>query len=216
VEISNREAVNRFYDLAQRAQRVKETLAVVRGTIQALDEALDAEAQTGNSAALVATQSKLEWIEIIVISVYVAELAKLLAEMFRFREEFAGWSVLGWSVLTLGGACWMLQPWKHQPRRRLGALIGLLGLFLAWFLVGDLWLRQDRAAKPPQEAAPAAKSARAAIRARQALEWICPAECLGSRPAAAAKFKEAEGAYQKGQYAAAEAAWRETLRLAGH
>lgn len=143
VEISTRDAVNRFFTLCQQGQRVRESLALVQQTIADLDSSLQAERQGGMLAVLAETQNKVEWIEVFLISFYSAELTHLLGDSFGLAHGYLGVVALG--AMLIGGlvAAMMIRPWAHESNRppsQFWIASGItIGILVAFLLIGSRW-----------------------------------------------------------------------------
>jgi hypothetical protein len=142
--VSSREALNRFYSLAQRGLRTQEMFADVRRSLTDLDAARQARHQTelahdldanvrtlteiqhkldANIHTVASVQVKVEWIEIFIVSIYAAELTKTLAELFGFahthtRIPYAGVTTLAWAVIAGLTALFLLKPWQHGHEQK--------------------------------------------------------------------------------------------------
>src|SRR6185437_2789600 len=91
IEISARDALNRFFTLCQQAQRVPQSLELLQRTVADIDATVQAghhsdlarrqhdslDALRATQDAMIATQNKVEWIEVFVVSFYVAEAVEL-------------------------------------------------------------------------------------------------------------------------------------------
>jgi hypothetical protein len=158
-EVSSRDALNRFYDLARRGLRISDSLGIAKGAIADFDAANEArheheinEKLGKNIETVAAVQTKLEWLEVFFVSFYAAELSKLIAELAHFDDYYMALSVPLWAVVAATIAMLTLRPWEHTqsahtPNRRLYVMFALL------FLVAAIWIGigfQGR--KPPANA----------------------------------------------------------------
>ncbi|HYL72667.1 MAG TPA: hypothetical protein VEU96_00595 [Bryobacteraceae bacterium] len=161
IDVSRREAVNRCYRLAQRAQRIPETIASLHRVFR------DAQAseQAHRQAAMLARQTeqaehqgqmlerqnqlalqqhqmlqaqeetrrRLGLIEIFIVTVYTAELAHILGTTAEFNHKYTFLGVAGLSVLAL------LTVIRHH-RQVMRGTPGTRSLLAATWLALLLWL----------------------------------------------------------------------------
>jgi len=153
-EVSSRDQPNRFYDLARRGLRVGESLGIAKDALADFGAANEAkrghemnEKLGENIATVAAVQTKLEWLEVFIVSFYAAELSKLIAEVGHFDPRFMAISVPVWAVVTAAVLMRILRPWQHtksalHPGYRPPAMIVLLLVVaLCWAMCGFLWPR---------------------------------------------------------------------------
>jgi hypothetical protein len=165
VQVSHRMTVQQFHQAAQKATQIPEGLRAARRTISDWENAQRAE-DTANLAGEVAEsvhamkhmQGNLEWVEVVLFSVYLIEVGHVMGEMV-----FGHTWILAASLVTLGlagmaAAYLLLQPHRHAPQgRRLWTLMAFLVLALVVFLgVNLIWNR--RTETHPVPAAPPATS----------------------------------------------------------
>jgi hypothetical protein len=154
-DVSNRDALNSFYDLARQGLRVPESLEIAKGAIADLHAAneerrgRELNERLGQNMDIVAdVQTKVEWLEIFFVSFYAAELSHIFAELWGFDHGYAAVTVPLCATVALLIAARFLRPW-HRKQLSKRALI-LVSLFaLLWFVAGWLW------PKSPSEPAPA-------------------------------------------------------------
>lgn len=149
-EISSREALNRFYDLARQALRVADSFGAVRRTISEVHDEVEAKRAGENLQTVATVQSKLEWLEVFFVSFYTAELAEVISESAHFDETYRALSVTGWALAAALVAAVSLRPWDHghgkrkQPRRLvLGMTMAAILAFILWVASGHMWMRQS-------------------------------------------------------------------------
>ena len=118
VEVATRETLNRFLSLCQCAHRVPESLRLVQQNIADLDAALQADRQSESLDLMALTQSKVEWIEVFLVSFYAAELAELLGRGFGFSHGFLSWGVLTTLLLSVLIVAFLIRPWKEKEDER--------------------------------------------------------------------------------------------------
>ena len=117
----------------------------------------------------VETQAAVEWLEVIILTVYCTELVEILLRTASAGPEqyweLAALVFVGFS--TFGLTLWHLKPWKHSPRRR-GGLVPVLLLLLVLAVVGFVtWEKAIktpvRALQPSPPASPVATGAKEAV-----------------------------------------------------
>ncbi|MGB8507477.1 MAG: hypothetical protein WCD76_03650 [Pyrinomonadaceae bacterium] len=149
IETSSREAIHRFYRMAQDGLNVRHALENARQAISDFEAKHTAEeakqatsrqiviaenmARNVEAAKLTADtqvalaeginahlkivsgiQVKVEWIEIILVSVYVAHLGEMIASHIRGLDEW-GWLVVpGCAMIGFLGTLLYLKPWQHK------------------------------------------------------------------------------------------------------
>ncbi|MGJ5818190.1 hypothetical protein [Paludibaculum fermentans] len=141
-EISQRDALNRFFRLCLKGLRVPESEEVLRRTIAELETGASAQQRTRDGGILAETQSKVEWIEVFVVSIYSLELVHIVGNAFEFREIYVACGALLAMGLAIAAALSLLKPWKHHPGqlKRLSYVllsgIGVLSLYLLLGFIG--------------------------------------------------------------------------------
>lgn len=149
-EVSSREALNRYYRMAQEGLGVDKALAVVSRAIQSHNADQATRDLSDNVRTVSRVQRKVEWLEVFFVSFYATELSHLIAGYF-FSHGFGAVSVLFWPVFAGGLALWGLQPWRHasqepKPKRRgVWVTVILLLAVLIWFGAGWLWFGNPHA-----------------------------------------------------------------------
>lgn len=159
-DISSRDALNRYYHLVQRAFQVEPTLERVRRAIDDIDASQTALRQQEiaqelhtNVSHVAAIQTKIEWLEVFIVSFYAADLAHLLGPLFPFHPIY---TIVAWAVGAAGVSAWGLKPWQHpdaktQSDKRHGWLMStvpaLIGVLVLWWLLG-WWFFSDTHASP--------------------------------------------------------------------
>jgi len=134
-EISNREALNLFYDLARQGLRVPESMEIAKEAIADFNAANEAELgremneKLGRNVETVtamseelrqnieivaAVQTKVEWLEVFFVSFYAAELSNLIAESFSFNHSYKAVTVTAWAIVAGLIAVLCLRPWQHS------------------------------------------------------------------------------------------------------
>ncbi|MFO1430501.1 MAG: hypothetical protein U1F76_10245 [Candidatus Competibacteraceae bacterium] len=157
-EISSRDALNRYYHLVQRAFQVESTQERVRRAITDIDATYTEQRHQemaqrqheivqelhANVSRVTAIQTKIEWLEVFIISYYAAELAHLVGNLCPFNH-FKTYTIITWAVGAAAVSAWGLKPWQHDNakpksgkrrswiRTTVPALIGVLAL---WWLLG--------------------------------------------------------------------------------
>jgi len=159
-ETSPRQVVNYYYALAQRALGVRQALETLRRAVEdmALDQASKSAAEEARKQGeslriMVSMQTKVEWIEIFIISFYATELTRTVAELHRFGHAYTANTVPLWTFGAALAATIGLKPWKHYKRRILTgrtvlALIAVALLAGLWFYNG-VRLRPGAATEAP-------------------------------------------------------------------
>jgi uncharacterized membrane protein YecN with MAPEG domain len=191
-DVSYRDAMNRFYDMAQKAQRVKATLELVRLTIRDLDIAHQNTIQTESQLAVQATQQNVEYIEVFVIGVSAIELGRALGELRRMPEPYLAWAVPILGVVAVAVAIIFLGLYRTSKFwRGTGVAIATLIAFtgLAEFF-----------GHPAARVTPTAEI-------REQFKRECPAACLAEHPAAAQLVSEASRLESSGAWEGAEMFW---------
>jgi hypothetical protein len=139
--ISEREAVNRWYALAGTGMsvpaahdRLSQVMRELDGfcRLRAAQESRDKLAATSEQAeqslaAIKQTQEKIEWVEIFLVGVYSVYLIHYLGENFHFgdayfpfaslRFDYVGCCLFGGTLLASVFAACLLQPWKKDRPR---------------------------------------------------------------------------------------------------
>lgn len=250
IEVSSREVLNRYFTMCQRAHRVPRYLALVQQTITDMDAALQSARQHASLEKLnelggkqqkslhvmESTQSKVEWIEVFVITFYTAELCYVMAETWRLRAEVVQVAILVFLLAGFGAAVFLVRPWEtdQQPTRdgllrkpqRPPARLFIVGLIacvmLAAFLFVGVMLRDPSAeagsnAATDRELEDVRSELRtmrnqqtqmlSALAARDAFDKACPAACLKRFPEAAALAKEADSRLRSGDMVEALKLW---------
>ncbi|PYS93917.1 MAG: hypothetical protein DMF64_02715 [Acidobacteria bacterium] len=142
-EVSGREVIHRYYRLCQMSLDVPSILADVRQALADLEAKHTTEAQfklatetkylqermTDHLHVVRAIQTKVEWIEIVVIGLYFSELAHSVLSQVHGTYLHAGepepheivYSTL--IMLAIGFiagliAYWRLKPWQHKERHQ--------------------------------------------------------------------------------------------------
>ncbi len=145
LEVSTRDAHNRFYSLAKDALEVDRQLALVQQTTAGLDAQFTMTKQLAISRATQETQTKVEWIEIFLISVYAFEVAEALGGEFHFDHGYVGWGSLVVFALAFGFSVIWVRPygeehgegkvWQAKLISRVRVGLVVLGVFLGvgWF-----------------------------------------------------------------------------------
>jgi hypothetical protein len=127
-----------------------------RFTVLADRQTQIATATKDNVKALVRLQTKIEYVEIFLISVYAAELIHVLGISFNKDHATTGWCILGFAIFSAIVAAFGLWPWgKHvdenehadnsdQRGRQFSMLVLVLVsllllslLFFVWFVPTD-------------------------------------------------------------------------------
>jgi len=156
-EVSTREVLNRYYELSQQGLRVQRAWEIVNRSVFNLDagrrtsqqerlttqsnEALQEMKTLAKASADTLEESKelhakVEWVEILIIAVYVAEMIHIVGHGFHFHDWFVASSVIVLSVLAMITALRVLNPQEHYKLARLskeriiGAVL-VFGLFIA-------------------------------------------------------------------------------------
>jgi hypothetical protein len=155
-EISSRDALNRYYHLVQRAFQVESALKRVRRAIADIDASQTARRQQemaeqqhkmaqelhANVSRVAAIQTKLEWLEVFIVSFYAAELADRIGNIFPFNHTY---TIIAWAVGAAGVTIWGLKPWQHDDTRSKsgkrrswlrGPVPALIGVLVLWGVLG--------------------------------------------------------------------------------
>lgn len=146
-EVSSREALNRFYRIAQQGlgvQAAKETITraiseydaikisdVVSSNVRAVNANAEATKEAVETVAEI--QKKIEWLEVFIASAYAAEVSHIVAPMY-FSEDFAHFSVLLWTVV----AAFLAWLGLHGRLRMLSLVIftTIVVLMAGWTFTG--------------------------------------------------------------------------------
>jgi hypothetical protein len=149
-EVSSREAINQYYELAQKGLRVQ-------GRFQTVQRALnDAEVMDNNRfqnhaltqaktnlSVIANVQSKVEWLEVFFVSYYATAMVYYVGHD-HFEDGFAFWSLLAAPFLSGIIAFFCLNPHKlqahpsspqpghHSEKGPIGFLFTMMVLFFAW------------------------------------------------------------------------------------
>jgi hypothetical protein len=128
-EVSSREALNQYYELAQRGLRVPQGLQLVQRTLRdaeaaaenrfeqrAAQELATLAAEVGENVTVVAhVQSKVEWLEVFFVSYYATALVYYVTAKELFAQAYAAWSVILTPLISGLIAFFGLQP--HRLHR---------------------------------------------------------------------------------------------------
>jgi hypothetical protein len=148
-EISHREAINRYYRLAQDGMQLSQTWLRTNESIATLDKVCrnaNEEAVLQNQTALlnsqrdllgesVSLQAKVEWVEVLIVGLYIAELVHALGENFEFVHPYRGVLALTFSVAAMVLTYRLLEPEEHVELPRLKWALVTTGLGLVLFLI---------------------------------------------------------------------------------
>ena len=141
-EVSSRQALNRFYHMAQQGLGVDRALEVVTRAIQSHDARRITHDVSDNVQTVSDVQRKIEWLEIFFASFYATELANIISE-HSFAKVYGAASVMTWPILGGLLAAWGLKPWRahHEPHReRWGVTAALLlAAVVGWLVIGFLF-----------------------------------------------------------------------------
>jgi hypothetical protein len=137
-EVSRREVIHRYYRSCQEVLNVPAVLTDIRRAVADIDahntaerqvriaEDLRASAESGHQVqkrmnehlALVAkVQTMVEWIEVFLVSVYVAHLWDMFASHIEVLHEALPYGVLVGALLGGAAAALVLKPWKHRHHK---------------------------------------------------------------------------------------------------
>jgi hypothetical protein len=110
-----------------------------RSRNQALD---DQSRRLGEHTETIAhVQTNLEWLEIIIISVYSTELARLFTESYPI---FAGYDLAFVFAIAIGVAgltAFVLKPWRMSRDRRPIVILVVIALMLSAGIAANLWFK---------------------------------------------------------------------------
>lgn len=124
IEISSREALNQYYQLAQRGLRVSDNLSIVQRALHDGEVTNNARYQqemlhdTNQNMRVVAhVQGKLEWLEVLFASYYVTSLVHyVLGDAHSIEDVItkaeSHWLLIVAAILSGLGAFWFLKPHK--------------------------------------------------------------------------------------------------------
>ncbi|HEV7507236.1 MAG TPA: hypothetical protein VGS07_20265 [Thermoanaerobaculia bacterium] len=145
-EISNREVVNRFYDIARQGLRLDQSLGTLRDALSdfsfehdAINSRAIADRFDHNIDTVAAVQSKLEWLEVFIASFYSTELIKMIGEASDFTHEFIAISVPFWTVASAIFVALSLRPWEHGSEKRGKSRRLVLGVVTVAFISLAIW-----------------------------------------------------------------------------
>lgn len=174
LSVSTRDVHNRYLRLCQDAMRVPQALSLVQQTISDLDASLQAERQSDSlgelaktqralrdlaqeqkgiaekqkehTGIMAATQNKVEWIEIFLISFYSAELTELVGKGFDLGHGYLSYAVVIAMFSSGVVAAMLLKPWKHEsshttsieppPRHFIVAVLVIAAVLLVFIWCG--------------------------------------------------------------------------------
>jgi hypothetical protein len=141
--ISKRENVDRFAASVRRAQGIDASLATLESVIKDKDD-LDRSRQ--NNATFVATlelQSRVEWIEVLLLAVYGLEATHLMSASLGWEAthfQTLSYPVLALAFLVVG--FFVVAPHDHRTkisfRRVAWGLLATAAVLVAWALLGLL------------------------------------------------------------------------------
>lgn len=99
-----------------KTQTALHSLAIEQGRLSS-SQMLIAQEQVKHSRRMAATQNKVEWIEIFLISFYSAELVDLIGQQFHMTHEYLRVCVL--LAAFLGGviAAMLVKPWAEEENK---------------------------------------------------------------------------------------------------
>jgi len=153
LEISQRGTLQRYYAVACDASAVPSAFAQLRAVISEWDgieraERLHETAQQlrENVSSLERLQGEVGWVEVVIISVYVVQLAQIIGQGFGFAgSPWHGLSLLLLSMLALALA-WLCGffPGKHKGEGRLQKLV-----FVGVFVLIALYVAANLLFSPP-------------------------------------------------------------------
>ncbi len=146
-EVSSREVINQYYELAKRGLRVEQSFEVLRRALHDADFKEDMKFQCQSTDKnqdhlnqLVAMQRKIEWLEVFFASYYAGALAHYVSAGW-FGHWFASASTLIWAFFGGGIALWLLKPWSHEHHDKskkmlIWAFILIVVALAIWLSVG--------------------------------------------------------------------------------
>jgi hypothetical protein len=153
LEISQRGTLQRYYGVARNASAVPSAFAQLRAVISEWDgieraERLHETAQQlrENVESLERLQGEVGWVEVVIISVYVVQLAQIIGYGFGFAgSPWHGLSLLLLSMLALALA-WLCGffPGRHKGEGRLQKLV-----FVGVFVLIALYVGVNHFFSPP-------------------------------------------------------------------
>ena len=154
-EVSSREVINQYYELAKQGLRVEQSFEVLRRALHDADLKEDMKFQRQSSDKsqahlnqLVVMQRKIEWLEVFFASYYAGALAHYVGYGW-FEHSFSSASTLWWAVFTGGLALFGLRPWQHghsdKPRKFFTwtSLTLIVVAFCVWLAVGFYFFTGD-------------------------------------------------------------------------
>ncbi len=142
-KFSQREALNRFYDLACEGLKVAEKFDDIATETREMDAYYQARHQREVLDEQNRLQVKVEWVEIFLVAAYSVYLIHYLGKNLGFEPKFIGWWILGGSSFASAFAAWLLEPWRHGPSKAnifrtwpivLATILMLIGLYLGFGL----------------------------------------------------------------------------------
>jgi hypothetical protein len=125
-QVSSREAIHQYYrlarkgmDLAEIWREARQAIADNHARITMARQQEIAENMEQNTHVVAAVQNKIEWVEIVIMSVYAVELLHVLHEVST--ENGYGLAVIVWVFAICAGilAALLLEPWHHWHGSRL-------------------------------------------------------------------------------------------------
>jgi len=163
-EISARDVINRYYEQCRQALRIVSNMTTVTTAIAEFDavDRSEAQQQTLNALrdsqheqhetllALERTQNKLEWIEILIVGIYLAEFVHLVCEALHLPSALTVPSIVGSALAGMWTAHWVLRPNAigedpNLPARRKTAVAAGLGLLIVWLALMLYWREGESA-----------------------------------------------------------------------
>lgn len=145
-EVSHREVINQYYELAKQGLRVEQSFEVLRRALHDADFKEDMKFQCQSTEKnqahlnqLVVMQRKIEWLEVFFASYYAGALAHYVGDGW-FEHHFSSASILIWAIFGGGIALWLLKPWSHEyhekPKKISWAFFLIGAALIIWLCVG--------------------------------------------------------------------------------
>ncbi len=98
-------------------------------------------------------QGKVEWLEVFIFAVYIAELIHIVGDSLRFNGELVGYGALAYSLLGGWGAYYVLNPKEHVklPRLTPGLLFVGAALLIGFLVAGWKLPKEEPRGPAPSE-----------------------------------------------------------------
>lgn len=146
-EVSSREAINQYYELAQQGLRVQGRFQTVQRALNDAEVMDNNRFQNQNLSVIANVQSKVEWLEVFFVSYYATAMVYYVGHD-HFEDGFAFWSLLaaplvsgslaffGFTPHKLQAHSTSNQPGQSSEKGPIEFLITMMIIFIVWGVVG--------------------------------------------------------------------------------